>query len=110
VNFGKDVPMVSPSKRYFLIKTTVHRSLTDSVSVHKLRTVADIESDKQNTFWRYNPMEPLDEKKIRAYHAKAETFICPACATDEEKRGDIIAEDEVHNEESMFCLRCKKKI
>jgi hypothetical protein len=55
-------------------------------------------------------MEPLDEKKIRAYHAKADTFICPTCATDEEKGGGVIAEDEVHNEESMFCVRCKKKI
>jgi hypothetical protein len=59
-------------------------------------------------------MEPLDEKKIRAFHAKAETFLCPACATDEEKKAakpeDIIAEDEVHNEESMFCVRCNKKI
>jgi hypothetical protein len=59
-------------------------------------------------------MPQLDEKKIRAYHAKADAYVCPVCATDEEKAaaksGDIIAEDEVHNEESMFCVRCKKKI
>jgi len=59
-------------------------------------------------------MELLDEKKIRAYHAKADKFVCPACATEEEKktakREDMVAEDEVHNEESMFCIRCNKKI
>ena len=59
-------------------------------------------------------MPQLDEKKIRGYHAKAETFVCPVCATEEEKAaaklGDIVAEDEVHNEESTFCIRCKKKI
>jgi hypothetical protein len=59
-------------------------------------------------------MPQLDEKKIRAYHAKADTYVCPVCATGEEKAaakpGDIVAEDEVHNEESMFCIRCKKKI
>jgi len=36
------------------------------------------------------------------------------CATDEEKEtGEPVkmaAEDVVHNEESMFCIRCKKKI
>ena len=60
-------------------------------------------------------MKQLDEKKIRAYHAEAEIYLCPLCATDEEKTaakaGDIIAEDEIHNEESsLLCARCKKKI
>jgi hypothetical protein len=59
-------------------------------------------------------MSQLDEKKIRAYHAKADTYVCPICATDEEKVAakpdNVVAEDDVHNEESMFCVRCKKKI
>ena len=59
-------------------------------------------------------MALLQEKQIRAYHLKADTFVCPVCATDEEKETTgpekIIAEDVIHNEESMFCARCKKKI
>jgi hypothetical protein len=59
-------------------------------------------------------MPQLDEKKIRAYHAKADTYVCPVCATAEEKAaakpGDIVAEDEVHNGEPILCVRCKKTI
>jgi hypothetical protein len=59
-------------------------------------------------------MPLLEEKEIRAYHLKAKGFVCPICATDEEKATgepvNISAEDVVHNEESMFCIRCKKKM
>ena len=60
-------------------------------------------------------MGRAQEKDIRAYQLKDKTFVCPVCATDEERQnitgqGSIIAEDEIHDNNLMFCIRCKKKI
>jgi len=59
-------------------------------------------------------MPLLEEKEIRAFHLKAAGYVCPICATDEERETEepvkMASEDVVHNEESMFCIRCKKKI
>jgi uncharacterized protein with PIN domain len=60
-------------------------------------------------------MPLLDEKAIRAYHTKRQEFVCPVCATEEEKATaepvKIVAEDVIHNEkDSLFCVRCKQKI
>jgi hypothetical protein len=60
-------------------------------------------------------MPLLEEKEIRAFHLKTKGFVCPICATDEDKAtGDSVTtftEDVVHNDEpEFFCIRCKKKI
>jgi uncharacterized protein with PIN domain len=60
-------------------------------------------------------MPLLEEKEIRAYHLRQEGFVCPVCASDEEKDSGepvkFVSEDVIHDEESsMFCIRCKKKI
>jgi hypothetical protein len=59
-------------------------------------------------------MPLLEEKEIRGFHLREQGYVCPVCASDEEKEtGEpvkMVAEDVVHNEESMFCIRCKKKI
>lgn len=56
----------------------------------------------------------LQEKEVRAYQLKNKTFVCPVCATDEEREGTeldkVIAEDTIHDDNPMFCGRCKKKI
>jgi hypothetical protein len=57
-------------------------------------------------------MGTIEEKAIRAYQLKKNTYVCPVCATDEEKADDtvnIVAEDEIHDE-GKYCLRCKKKL
>jgi hypothetical protein len=56
----------------------------------------------------------LDEKQIRAYQTKRREFVCPVCATDEEK-GDpgtkaMVVEDIIHDSGPLECVRCKKKI
>jgi len=58
-------------------------------------------------------MAVLVEKEIRAYQTKAKTYVCPVCATDEEKETEtkVVAEDVIHDDrEPMHCIRCKKKI
>jgi hypothetical protein len=57
-------------------------------------------------------MSLLQEGEIRGYQRKDKGFICNVCASDEERATltEIKAEDEIHDEESMFCVRCKKKL
>jgi hypothetical protein len=59
-------------------------------------------------------MPMLDEKQIRAYHTKRKEFVCPVCATDEEKVDPgtkaMAAEDIIHDSGPLECVRCKKKI
>ena len=59
-------------------------------------------------------MALLQEKPIRAYQTKNKTFVCPVCATDEERENakpdEMITEDVIHDDNPMFCHRCKKKI
>ena len=55
------------------------------------------------------------ENNVRAYLLKDRTLVCPVCATDEERedlaeQGNYIAEDEIHDDNPIFCVRCKKKI
>jgi hypothetical protein len=56
----------------------------------------------------------LKEKEIRAYQTKSKTFVCPVCATDEEREtaepDKVITEDAIHDDNPMFCNRCKVKI
>jgi hypothetical protein len=57
-------------------------------------------------------MSLISEAEIRGYVRKDGGLICKVCASDEEKTAltEIKAEDEIHDEESMFCIRCKKKL
>lgn len=57
-------------------------------------------------------MALLVEKEVRAYQTKANTTICPVCASDEEKAKEtlLVAEDVIHDPAPMYCVRCKKKI
>ncbi len=58
-------------------------------------------------------MAMLDEKQIRAYQLKNRTYVCPVCATDEEKvdtETKVIAEDVIHDSNPMECVRCKKVV
>jgi hypothetical protein len=59
-------------------------------------------------------MGTINEKQIRAYQTKEKALVCPVCATDEEKEiagpDGIIAEDTIHDDNPLFCHRCKKKI
>jgi hypothetical protein len=59
-------------------------------------------------------MGTLKEKEIRAYQTKSKTFVCPVCATDEEKEtvepDKVITEDAIHDDNPVFCNRCKAKI
>lgn len=59
-------------------------------------------------------MAMIDEKKIRAYHVKSEGFVCPVCASDEEREtvdpADVVTEDVIHDDNPMYCMRCRKKI
>jgi len=56
----------------------------------------------------------LKEKEIRAYQAKSKTFVCPVYATDEAretaKADKVIIKDAIHDDNPMFCNRCKVKI
>jgi len=56
----------------------------------------------------------LKEKEIRAYQLKNKTLVCPVCATDEERdtaeADEVITEDTIHDDNPMFCNRCKTKI
>jgi hypothetical protein len=57
-------------------------------------------------------MGTIPEKEIRAYQLKDKKFICPVCATDEEKAKatEVVAEDVIHDPDPSFCIRCQKKI
>ncbi len=59
-------------------------------------------------------MAMVDEKKIRAYHVKSDALVCPLCASDEEiesiQPGDLITEDAIHDDNPVYCARCRKKI
>jgi hypothetical protein len=58
-------------------------------------------------------MAMLEEKEIRAYQLKNRTFVCPVCATDEEKADTetkIVAEDVIHDSNPLECVRCKKVV
>ena len=58
-------------------------------------------------------MAMLQEKEIRAYQLKNRAYVCPVCATDEEKAEattTIAAEDLIHDSNPMECVRCKKKV
>jgi hypothetical protein len=59
-------------------------------------------------------MGSLGEKEIRAYQLKNKTLVCPVCTTDEEREtaepDKVIAEDTIHDDNPMFCTRCKKEI
>ncbi|HEX2964474.1 MAG TPA: hypothetical protein VHO84_01740 [Syntrophorhabdaceae bacterium] len=56
----------------------------------------------------------VTEKRARMYHTKNREFVCPACATDEEREnadpGELVAEDKIHDDNPVYCIRCKKKI
>lgn len=58
-------------------------------------------------------MAMISEKEIRAYQLKNSTYVCPVCATDEEKMSGtkIVAEDVIHDSpDATTCIRCKKKV
>ncbi len=57
-------------------------------------------------------MGMIQEKEIRAYQLKDKKFVCPVCATDEEKAQgtEISQEDAIHNPDPVFCVRCQKKV
>jgi hypothetical protein len=61
-----------------------------------------------------NAMSVLGEKEIRAYQLKNKEFVCPVCASDEEKAiskpDSVVAEDVIHDRDPVYCVRCKKKI
>ncbi len=56
----------------------------------------------------------LEEKEIRAYQTKSKTFVCPVCATAEEREkaepDEIITEDAIHDDNPIYCHRCKARI
>lgn len=59
-------------------------------------------------------MKLLQEKEVRAYQHKNKTLVCPICATDEEREtaesDKIITEDAIHDDNPLFCNRCKTQI
>jgi hypothetical protein len=58
-------------------------------------------------------MAMLQEKEIRAYQLKNKTYVCPVCATTEEKTDSetkALAEDVIHDAGPMECVRCKKTV
>ena len=54
------------------------------------------------------------EKRIRMYHTRSREFVCPTCATDEEREefdpDELVVEDRIHDDNPVYCVRCKKKI
>ncbi len=55
----------------------------------------------------------ISEKEIRAYQTKTNTYVCPVCVTGVEKQAPetkVIAEDEIHDDNPMTCIRCQKII
>jgi hypothetical protein len=58
-------------------------------------------------------MAMLQEKEIRAYQLKNKTYVCPVCATNEEKAeatAKVAAEDLIHDSSPMACVRCGKEV
>ncbi len=62
-------------------------------------------------------MGTVTESRARAYHTKDNQFVCPVCATDEERAADENEKfkpepigHEVHDPNPVYCIRCKKKI
>ncbi len=58
-------------------------------------------------------MAMLEEKEIRAFQLRNRTYVCPVCATDEEKDDTetrMITEDVIHDSGPLECVRCKKKV
>jgi transposase-like protein len=60
-------------------------------------------------------MKTDQEKPIKAYRLKDNSLVCPACASDEERKvkgPDILYEEDViHDDNPEFsCARCEKKI
>ena len=57
-------------------------------------------------------MATLQEKEIRAFQLKTKEFVCPVCATDEEKAQatEISQEDVIHDPAPAYCVRCQKKL
>ena len=53
-------------------------------------------------------MALLVEKEVRAYQTKANTTICPVCASDEEKAKEtpLVAEDVIHDPGLTVCPVC----
>ena len=63
--------------------------------------------------WRGDIMAMLVEKEIRAYQLKNNTFVCPICATKEEKADPeikVVTEDVIHQTNPMECVRCKETV
>ena len=57
----------------------------------------------------------LQKKKSEHTNSKAhKTLVCPICVTDEERQtaepDKVITEDAIHDDNPIFCARCKKKI
>jgi hypothetical protein len=55
------------------------------------------------------------EEEVKAYQVRNSFYVCPVCASDEEKVADdtvkVTAEDVVHDSTSpLECMRCKKMI
>ncbi len=59
----------------------------------------------------------VGEGDIRAYQLKTKEYVCPACASDEERADpgteEVVAEiigAVIHDTGPLECVRCKKKI
>ena len=58
-------------------------------------------------------MAMLVEKEIRGYQLKNSTYVCPVCATDEEKTDSgtrMVTEDVIHDSAPLECVRCKTTV
>jgi hypothetical protein len=57
-------------------------------------------------------MGTIQENEIRAYQLKNKEFVCPVCASDEEKAAatELAAEDVIHDPNASVCVRCQKKL
>jgi hypothetical protein len=58
-------------------------------------------------------MAMLEEKAIRAYQLKNRTYVCPVCATDQERTDSetkAVTEDVIHDSNPMECVRCRKVV
>jgi len=55
----------------------------------------------------------LEEKAIRAYQLKNRAYVCPVCATEQEKTDsgtEAVTEDVIHDSNPMECVRCRKVV
>jgi len=58
-------------------------------------------------------MTMLEERAIRAYQLRNTTYVCPVCATDQEKTDSetkAVTEDVIHDSNAMECVRCRKVV